>query len=155
FLLRPRPGPPLLGSADGAKRSTLSYVAYSWKRLWGTVTRARQLEDVILFLAAWFMISDGVATIASSAMMFAKTVLHMAPTSLAVIGIIMPLAGMVGAVCWPKISPVLGLNPPQTIFFCVVLFAAIPAYGLLGFWPALANAGLGLTRPAEMYGLAV
>jgi UMF1 family MFS transporter len=62
--LRPRPGPPLpvLESTKG-HRSWFGYMAYSWKALGKTVMRARRLKDVGLFLAAWFLLSDGIATV--------------------------------------------------------------------------------------------
>ena len=91
--LRPRPGPPLPklnkdgsvytpgmmnGSGVGGSHSNdggkLRYITYSWKGLWKTITRARRLKDVMLFLAAWFMISGGVATVSGTAVLFAKTV---------------------------------------------------------------------------------
>jgi len=59
------------GGSDGGN---WRYIAYAWKSLWKTVLRARRLKDVILFLVAWFMISDGVATVSGTAILFAKTV---------------------------------------------------------------------------------
>ena len=85
--LRPRPGPPLpklnangsVATMNGSylgtgERGLLSYIAYAWRGLWNTMLRARRLKDVMLFLAAWFMISDGVATVSGTAILFAKTV---------------------------------------------------------------------------------
>lgn len=94
--MRPRPGPPLPkldangsaisangrahshGSSGAPERSWWAYISYAWKGLWKTMKRARRLRDVMLFLAAWFMISDGVATVSGTAILFAKTV---SPTS--------------------------------------------------------------------------
>lgn len=98
--LRPRPGPPLpvlnkdgsvwiahengngngvnggvVGSRDGGSDGgNWRYIAYAWKSLWRTALRARRLKDVVLFLMAWFMISDGIATVSGTAILFAKTV---------------------------------------------------------------------------------
>lgn len=97
--LRPRPGPPLpklnkdgsacslgvmngggaectngIGSSRSNDGGKWKYLTYSWKGLWKTVRRARRLKDVMLFLVAWFMISDGVATVSGTAVLFAKTV---------------------------------------------------------------------------------
>jgi MFS transporter, UMF1 family len=85
--LRPRPGPPLPplprpamnGSTPESlmvvdDRSWWGYVKYAWVGLGKTIMRARRLKDVMLFLAAWFLVSDGVATVSGTAVLFAKTV---------------------------------------------------------------------------------
>lgn len=63
-----------VGGGRGGDTGNWRYIAYSWKGLWKTILRARRLKDVMLFLAAWFMISDGVATVSGTAILFAKTV---------------------------------------------------------------------------------
>src|SRR5690606_36383168 len=77
--IRPRPGPPLprvpRASGGRSERGMWAYIAYSWRGLWNTFMRARQLKDVMLFLAAWFLVSDGVATVSGTAVLFAKTVM--------------------------------------------------------------------------------
>lgn len=66
--LRPRPGPPFALGKDDEARTWLSYVTYSWVNLGKTIMRARRLKDVLYFLAAWFMISDAIATVSGTAM---------------------------------------------------------------------------------------
>ncbi|EPS44231.1 hypothetical protein H072_1798 [Dactylellina haptotyla CBS 200.50] len=154
YTLRPRPGPPL-PLEDGEKFTWITYISYSWRGLFKTIRQASKLRDVTLFLVAWFMISDGVATIASSAIVFAKTNLGMSPPQLAAIGVIMPISGVIGAFSWPRISNWAGWTVSQTILVCISLFAVIPLYGLLGLLGPVRNAGFGLTRPGEMYALAV
>ena len=91
--LEPRPGPPLPplprpalnGSPPGPTslvvddRSWWGYVKYAWVGLGKTIMRARRLKDVMLFLAAWFLVSDGVATVSGTAVLFAKTVRRITP----------------------------------------------------------------------------
>ncbi|KAK6355049.1 Autophagy protein 22 [Orbilia brochopaga] len=154
MTLRPRPGPPL-PLQDGEKFTWVTYISYSWRGLFRTIRQASRLRDVTLFLVAWFMVSDGVATIASSAIVFAKTNLGMSPPELAAIGVIMPVSGVIGAFSWPKISNWAGWSVSQTILICIALFALIPLYGLLGLLGPVKNAGFGLTRPGEMYALAI
>lgn len=78
--MRPRPGPPLPkvrtpgAIRNGQGRSLWTYISYSWRGLWKTILRAGRLKDVMLFLAAWFLVSDGVATVSGTAVLFAKTV---------------------------------------------------------------------------------
>ncbi|KAH7343615.1 autophagy-related protein 22-like protein [Rhizoctonia solani] len=159
--MRPRPGPPLPRSdakpgEQSDERIGWEAVAYAWKKLWRTIRLAGQLKDVMLFLAAWFCMSDGIATVTSTAVLFAKTELHMEPASLAFMSVIGMACGISGALLWPVISRLswLNLTPPRTVLLCVSLMACVPAYGLLGFLPIVKRMGWGgLTHKAEMYGV--
>ncbi|KAJ6185011.1 hypothetical protein N7519_006312 [Penicillium mononematosum] len=151
--LRTRPGPPLLGSGGKPLHSWTGYMAYAWKSLGKTVTRARQLKDIVIFLAAWFLLSDGIATVSGTAVLFAKTQLNMKPAALGLINVIVMLAGVFGAFSWSYISNFFNLRASQTIIACIILFELIPLYGLLGFIPAVQRVGLGLHQPWEMYPL--
>jgi len=103
-------------------------------------------------LAAWFLVSDGVATVSGTAILFAKTNLHMKPAALGLISVISTVTGVLGAFSWPKISTAFGTTPSQTILMCMCVFLTIPMYGLLGFIPAVQRTGMGgLTNPWEMY----
>lgn len=151
--LRPRPGPPIPFASNGTqKRSWLGYIAYAWRSLGKTILRARHLKDVILFLAAWFLLSDGIATVSGTAVLFAKTQLQMKPAALAFINVIVTLCGVLGAFTWSGLSRWFKLRPSQTIFACICLFEVIPIYGLLGYLPAIKRLGVfGLQQPWEMY----
>lgn len=151
--LRTRPGPPLLGSDGKPLHSWISYMAYAWKSLGKTIARARQLKDIVIFLAAWFLLSDGIATVSGTAVLFAKTQLNMKPAALGLINVIVMLAGVFGAFTWSYISNFFNLRASQTIIACIILFELIPLYGLLGFIPAVQRVGLGLHQPWEMYPL--
>ena len=152
FWLRPRPGPALSFGKSGQKQTYFGYVTYSWKNLGKTIARARRLKDVLLFLAAWFMISDAVATVSGTAMLFAKTTLGMGSSALALITVIVTLSGIAGAFTWSKVSRVMQLTPSQTILTCICLFELIPIYGLLGYVPAIQRFGsFGLQQQWEMY----
>ncbi|KAJ5951798.1 uncharacterized protein N7479_010211 [Penicillium vulpinum] len=153
FWLRTRPGPPLLGSDGKPLHSWIGYMAYAWKSLGKTVTRARQLKDIVIFLAAWLLLSDGIATVSGTAVLFAKTQLNMKPAALGLINVIVMLAGVFGAFSWRYISNFFNLRASQTIISCIILFEVIPLYGLLGFIPAVQRVGLGLHQPWEMYPL--
>jgi UMF1 family MFS transporter len=154
FWLRPRPGPPLSFGKEGEPRTWISYITYSWKLLGKTIVRARRLKDVLLFLAAWFMISDAIATVSGTAILFAKTTLEMRSEALAMINVIATLCGIVGAFTWSKVSRMMQLKPSQTILLCICLFELIPIYGLMGYIPAIQRLGYGgLQQPWEMYPL--
>ena len=148
--LRPRPGPPL----PSAHQNWFNYLAYAWKSLYITILRARHLKDVVIFLAACFLLSDGIATVSGTAILFAKTSLGMKPWALALINVISTIAGVFGAFTWSFFSRLLNLRASQTIIACICLFEIIPLYGLLGFIPSIRQFGMfGLQEPWEMYSL--
>ena len=76
--LRPRPGPPLPCSSSG-KDTWTRYLTHAWAGLFKTILRARRLKDIMLFLSAWFLLSDSIATVSGTAILFAKTDLHVGP----------------------------------------------------------------------------
>jgi UMF1 family MFS transporter len=126
---------------------------YAWKSIGKTAMRARHLRDIAIFLAAWFLLSDGIATVSGTAVLFAKTQLNMKPAALGLINVIVMLAGVLGAFSWSYVSTYFNLRASQTIIACIILFELIPLYGLLGFIPAVKRWGLGLHQPWEMYPL--
>lgn len=153
--LRPRPGPPLVihGRKDGA--SWWVYLKYAWKSLFRTIQLARRLMDIMLFLGGWFLLSDAIATTSSTAVLFAKTQLHMKPWALGMINVIATMAGIFGAFGWSWVSRAFNLKPHQTILVCIALFELIPIYGLMGYLPFIKRWGVvGLQQPWEMYPLA-
>lgn len=154
--LRPRPGPPLPASPGlSGVRAFVSYTLYAWKALFRTVRLARRLIDVLLFLGGWFLLSDAIATTSSTAILFAKTQLHMEAWALGMINVISTTAGIVGAFSWSFISRRFHLQAHQTILACIALFETIPIYGLMGYLPFVRNWGVfGLQQPWEMYPLA-
>ena len=149
--LRPRPGPPL---PEDGKQNWVGYFTYAWSSLGRTIVRARKLRDLMTFLAAWFLLSDGIATVSGTAILFAKTELGMQFSELGLINVITMVAGVAGAFSWSLISKHFDLRASQTIVICITLFEIIPIYGLLGYIPAIQRLGfLGLQQTWEMYPL--
>jgi UMF1 family MFS transporter len=155
--LRPRPGPPLRSmnpNDPDSTRSWFAYFTYAWSSLWRTVKLARRLKDIVLFLAAWFLLSDAIATVSGTAVLYAKTTLQMKAPALGLINVIATTAGVIGAFSWAAISRGLKLKPHQTIMACIFLFEIIPLYGLLSYIPFVKRWGvIGLQQPWEMYPL--
>ncbi|KAL8762382.1 MAG: hypothetical protein Q9184_001596 [Pyrenodesmia sp. 2 TL-2023] len=151
--LRPRPGPPIPFSTKGKqRRDWAAYIAYAWGSVWKTIRRARHLKDIVFFLAAWFLLSDAIATVSGTAVLFAKTELGMSPAQLAMINVVVTIFGIAGAFTWSTVSGYFGLAPAQTIIACICIFELIPAYALLGYIPVVKNLGVfGLQQPWEMY----
>jgi UMF1 family MFS transporter len=69
--LRDRPGPPLSLSVprQGIKPfSYLGYVSFAWISLWKTLKVAARLRQVVIFLIAWFLLSDAIATVSGESL---------------------------------------------------------------------------------------
>lgn len=149
LYLRPRPGPPLPAKHAG---SWIAYLTHSWLLLFRTMMKAKQLRDISIFLAAWFLLSDALATVSGTAILFAKSELGMEPAALGAISVIVTLFGILGAFTWSAVSRYFRLTPIQTLATCIALFELIPLYGLLGYIPFIRNAKvLGLQQDWEMY----
>lgn len=155
LYLRPRPGPPLAtGSRPGRLRAILAYVSFAWLSLFRTIKLAIQLRQMVIFLIAWFLLSDAVATISGTAILFARTELHMGTVAVAVLSIIATSSGIAGAFFWPIISRRFHLSTNHTIICCIVLMEIIPIYGLLGYIPFIQSWGVGgLQTAGEIYPL--
>jgi MFS transporter, UMF1 family len=155
--MRPRPGPPLpVSKSNSHIRRMIGYVFYGWRVIFATLSQARRLKDVMLFLGAWFLLSDGYVTITSTAILFAKTTLGIGPSGLALIGILATSGGIFGAILWPRVlTPRLKFlhnSPHRTIIFVLSLTLIIPFYGLLGFLPIFKRLGFGgLVNKYEIY----
>ncbi|THG93209.1 hypothetical protein EW026_g7965 [Hermanssonia centrifuga] len=126
---------------DGKREwSTRREIIGAWKRLGGMLRwrEIKRLRYTFQYLAAWFLLSDGSFLVIRTAILFGKTTLHMPPSSLILIGIISPCAGIVGSLLWPKL---------QRRFVWSNLTVIVVLNGSVKFG--------GLTTPGEMYGLAV
>ncbi|KAJ5217968.1 Major facilitator superfamily domain general substrate transporter [Penicillium cinerascens] len=137
-------------------RAWLRLVGFAWKSLWRTVKVAVQLREVLIFLVAWFLLSDAMATVSGTAILFARTELGLSTIAVGALSITATLSGMAGAFLWPHVSRRFNLQSNQTIIVCIVLFEIIPLYGMLAYIPFIKNWGvLGLQKPWEIFPLAI
>ncbi|KAF2458271.1 autophagy-related protein 22-like protein [Lineolata rhizophorae] len=161
--LRRRPGPPLPSSIFPSIRilcgrafSWISYVLFAWTSLFQTAKLALRLPQVILFLIAWFVISDAIATVSGTAILFARTELHMGTASTAVVSVAATAAGIAGAFAWPPLARRWCWDQRRVIVANIFLFEIIPLYGLCGFLPFVKSWGVGgLQQPWEIFPLAI
>ena len=155
--IRDRPGPPLtsnLHKGSSAIHVFRIYVAFAWRALWKTIKTAAKLREMRIFLIAWFLLSDGIATVSGTAILFARTELHMGTVAVAVLSITATGSGIVGALAWPRISKRFHWSTNQTIIVCLFLMEIIPIYGLLGYLPFIKSWGVGgLQQGWEIYPL--
>ena len=92
----------------------------------------------------------GFAVLTSTTLLFAKTSLNMPPSSLVLIGILAPSAGILGALLWPILQRRLGLTSLQVLIVLITATSIIPLYGVIGLF-APRGARWGLRVPAEMF----
>jgi len=154
--LRPRPGPPLNTAIPdrGKLSSFLAYGSFAWLSLWKTIKVAAKLRQVVIFLIAWFLLSDAVATVSGTAILFARTELRMGTVAIALLSITATASGIAGAYFWPIISRRYALQTNKTIVGCILLMEIIPLYGLLGYLPFIQSWGVGgLQKSWEIYPL--
>ncbi|KAK9767617.1 Autophagy protein 22 [Basidiobolus ranarum] len=140
--LKSRPGPPL---PEGE-----SYLLYSWKKMFNTVSHISQLTQTFRFLLAWFFISDAISTTTSISILFCKTVLGMGHAELLIAGIIVPLTAGIGNFMWLHIQRKYRLHTKFMITMLVSMYAVLPIYGLLGF-----VLPFGIRHQAEAWGVCI
>ncbi|KAI1793765.1 MFS general substrate transporter [Ganoderma leucocontextum] len=97
-------------------------IVRAWKRL-GQMLKWREiksLRNTFVYLAAWFLLSDGFTTITSTALLFAKTTLHMPASSLILIGALTP-----SAVFQKSNVKFGGLTTPGEMYVLAVYFGSV------------------------------
>lgn len=153
--LRDRPGPPLKTISTGSLwRSCFAYTTFAWASVWRTIKVAVQLRQMVIFLVAWFLLSDSIATVSGTAILFARTELKMETVAIALLSITSISSGIAGATVWPLISRRFELSTNRTIVACILAMEIIPLYGLLGYIPFVRSWGVGgLQQAWEIYPL--
>lgn len=107
--------------------------------------RIRDLKDIYFFLLGWFVLSDSITTINSTAILFAKTNLHMPMVSLGKIGVLVMISAITGSIIIPHvIITKYRWNLQQVLVGLVIWCLCVPLYGILA-----------LRTPSEMYILAI
>lgn len=107
----------------------------AWKDLYKLVKRATQLKETFKFLIYWMIVSDGLATISSAAILFAKTALHMGTGQIIVVGILVPICSLLSSVLWPKFATRFNYDSHYMLVLMTAMTALIPLYACLGFIP--------------------
>ncbi|SCU98908.1 LAME_0G01024g1_1 [Lachancea meyersii CBS 8951] len=144
--------PPLVETRDMQISSSIQYLAFGWRSLFEALKHASLLKDVVIFLIGWFIVSDSVTTINSTAILFAKTDLGMGTMGLITVSILSLLSGIIGAFLIPQILASHFKLSQQGMMITIICWAGfIPLYGTLGFF----FDSFGLKHTGEMYVLAV
>lgn len=158
----PSPTPSARARAGRASAGCCSSTASSATRF-GTSwpgSSCPTVSSLVHFTSEAHPTEQAFTTITATAVIFGKTELNMPPTALTMIGILVPAAGVAGALLWPRLQqsvPFLNaakVGPKgnlRTLTLLVVIAWLVPLYGCLGFVVGFG----GLTTWAEMYFLAV
>lgn len=134
------------------KDYSIKALCYGWLSLWESFKHARLLKDVMIFLFAWFIISDSLTTINSTAILFSKTELHMSTLNLITVSIITMINAMIGAFVIPQfLAKKFNWLPHKTLIYIICWASFIPFYGILGF----VFDSIGLKHKFEMFVLAI
>lgn len=141
-FLQPRPGPPLPKGQN--------YLIFSWKQVFTTISHVRQLSQAFKFLLAWFMLSDGISTLVTIAVMFGKAELQMSDSQLVIGAIIIPFAALIGNYAWLSVQRLFSLTTKQMVILLTFFFLLLPVYGIIGFW-----APFGLKHIPEIFATCV
>ncbi|KAL6929211.1 hypothetical protein ACO0SA_002551 [Hanseniaspora valbyensis] len=127
-------------------------VIKSWKTLAKTITHAASLKQVSIFLIGWFIISDSITTINSTAILFSKNELHMNTVNLVLVSILSLVFAIIGAFSIPTLLITKFSLPLNKLMIVIITWTCfIPFYGLLGF----IFETFGLKNKYEMFFLAV
>lgn len=157
--LRPRPGPPFPQQLTKSShvRNILSRLTLAWRNLYSTLRLALTLTQTRLFLLSWFLLSDAIATVSGTALLFARTTLHLSTLGIAALSITTTTSGILGAWAWPHIQRHFRLSSKQCILAMIALMELIPLYSLLPYiLPFLRAWGWGgLQAWWEIYPLAI
>lgn len=133
-------------------RSTWNLVWFGWNTIGQAIKQARYMRDVCGFLIGWFIVSDALTTINSAAILFARVELQMSAPQLAIIGVLVVISGIFGAMVVPKVRLTKEKQSPvECVIFVILVASVIPLYGMLGFF--IDN--IGLKRGWEMYMLGI
>lgn len=145
----------LLHSTSTRPQQPVSLTA-GWVGMHHMFSEAKQLRQTMQYLLAYIFLSDAFATVMSTATLFAKTVVHMPPQNLILVGVLAPCSGVMGAFMVPMIASSVGATNLQTLLSLCLLASIGPAYGCLALFFNIEPGHIGsLSTHAEIYGFAM
>lgn len=145
--LRKRPGPvlqdPRLNRSQSKLARLFAHVRFAWSSLWRTIKIAARLKQMVIFLIAWFLLSDAQASVSGTAVLFARTELKLGTIGIAMLSITAMVSGIFGSMIFPILSEKFQWRSNQTVVACLVLMEFVPIYGLMGYLPFIQSWGVG------------
>lgn len=144
----------LCGPKRNLNLSLQGMIKKGYKDLVHAMFRVRELKDIYFFLLGWFVLSDSITTINSTAILFAKTNLNMPMISLAKIGVLVMLSAIAGSIMIPNVViGYYGWDLQHVLIGLIIWCLCVPIYGiialnskyemyLLGMWYGIGLGGL-------------
>ncbi|KAJ3239000.1 Autophagy protein 22 [Chytriomyces hyalinus] len=111
-----------------------NYIAYSWKKIYHTIKRARLMPNTFRMLLAWFMLSDAISTVGSTTILFATRNMGFTSTEILVLAIVAPLTAAGGNYLWLRVQRHFDYSTKYMLMFLISLSILLPIYGILGFF---------------------
>ncbi|MDX1595296.1 MAG: MFS transporter [Gammaproteobacteria bacterium] len=118
--------PPLVDSA-GETEGVVAGAGASLRELWGTVRELRHTPRTLVFLAAFLLYNDGVATVITAAGIFATDELDIDLTTLTAAILLVQFVAVFGALALGRIAEWIGAK--RTILGSLVLWTTVVALG--------------------------
>ncbi|RKP10095.1 autophagy-related protein 22-like protein [Thamnocephalis sphaerospora] len=127
-----------------------NYFTFSWRQVFRTVRQAHRLSHTFRYLITWFLLSDGISTITSTAVLFAKIELAMTQFELVLAAIAVIMSAGLGVYVWMFIRRRFQLTTRQVLIIICCIYTLLPVYGLIGF-----AAPFGIRHKSELWVVAV
>lgn len=122
-----REAPPRAGARiPGDRPSLRDYVRVGFGRTWRTVRRVGRFRQLLLFLIAFMLYSDGIQTVIAMATIYGKDELGLSTTTLMVTLLLIQGVAMVGALLFGRLAGLIGTK--RAIMLSLGLWSGIVIY---------------------------
>ncbi|RIA89679.1 autophagy-related protein 22-like protein, partial [Glomus cerebriforme] len=105
----------------------------SFKRIGKTIKSAKQLVEIMKYLIAWFILSDGFGTVRTVGILFAKKILKVSQVQLLLVSLAVPICAMFGAYVFLRIQRYFNISTKRMVIMTTALLCLVPIYALFGF----------------------
>jgi len=139
--LKRRDGPPL-------PEDNNNVLLFSVRSNYRTFKEAKKYPNLFRYLLCWFLFSDGLNTMATSAVLFATSELGMTSAETAIILLEFTILGAAGCILFLWIQRKLGWNSKKMILLHLSTMMVLSLYTLLGIIP---NSPIGVVSKMELY----
>lgn len=141
--LKTRPGPRLPAGTN--------YLFFSWKKVYNTLRKCKQLPVTFWFLLCFFLFSDGYATMGSVAVIFAKTEMNAPDEKVIIAALITPFSSIIGNFLFFYVQKWTKMSSKTCLMILLGLMGLIPCYGVVG----LITDKFGLHHQWEIFAFAI
>jgi len=149
MYLEPRPGPPLEDGETFLTRGKAKWFTKGCIAIFEALRSARQYPNTLIFLALYFVYSDGYGTIGSVGVLFATENMCMSSMSMGLLVLVITIMALIGGYVALFVQRRFEIEPKTMVIASLSIYAVLPFYGLLGF--ATPDGGLGMKNEWEMY----